>query len=67
LLGWVAVEVVVVVVALMGLVNGHDVAGRRAPTGLVMWRQCGQLTGVVVDVGVVNVDARWLGTAGEGG
>ena len=61
----------------MGMVDGPDVAGRRAPTGLVTWRQCGRLTGVivdagvdgagVVDMGVVDVDARWLGTAGEGG
>jgi hypothetical protein len=56
----------------MGMVDGPDMAGRRAPTGLVTWRQCGRLTGVivdagVVDMGVVDVDARWLGTAGEGG
>ncbi len=61
----------------MGMVDGPDVAGRRAPTGLVTWRRHGWLTGVVVDagvdgagvvdVGVVDVDARWLGTAGEGG
>jgi len=59
------------------MVDGPDVAGRRAPTGLVMWRRRGQLTGVVVDagvdgagmvdMGVVDVDARWLGMAGEGG
>ena len=41
--GWVAVEVVVVVVASMGSVNGRDVAGRRAPTGLVTWRRRGRL------------------------
>jgi len=61
----------------MGMVDGPEVAARRALTGLVTWRQCGRLTGGivdagvdgagVVDVGVVDVDVRWLGTAGEGG
>ena len=65
------VDVFVVVVcrlasSSMGMVHGRDVAGLRAPTGLVTWRRRGQLTGVVVnagvvDVGVVDVDARWLG------
>jgi len=58
-------------------VHGRDVAGLRAPTGLVTWRRRGRSTRVVVDagvdgagvvdVGVVDLDARWLGTAGEGG
>jgi len=65
LLGWVVVEVVVVVVASMVLVNGRDVAGQRAPTGLVTWRRRGRLTGVVVDAGVVDMDGRWVGRAGE--
>jgi len=51
LLGWLAVEV-----------DGRDVAGRRAPMGLVTWRRRGQLTGVVVDASVDGagvVDVAW--------
>ena len=61
----------------MGMVDRRDVAGQWAPMVLVTWRRCGRLTRVVVDagvdgagvvdMGVVDVDARWLGTAGEGG
>jgi hypothetical protein len=56
LLGWPAVEV-----------DGRDVAGRRAPMGLVTWRRRGRLTGVVVDAGVVDVAwSTWRGRRGGG-
>jgi len=61
----------------MGMVDRHDMAALQALMGLVTWCQRGRSTRVVIDasmdgagvfdVGVVNVDVRWLGMAGEGG
>jgi len=50
----------------------RDVAGRQALTGLVTWHRRGQSTRVVVNAsvdgaGMVDVDTRWLGMAGEDG
>jgi hypothetical protein len=45
----------------MGLVNGRDVAGQRAPTGLMTWRRRGWLTGLVGVDDDGGVDVAGLG------
>jgi len=56
----------VVVVASMGLVEGRDMAGQRAPTGLVMWRRRGwRLFDVASTCGLWGRRCRGCGWSGR--